>query len=90
MNDLETMLHDLFEGKSSVLSRLKIKRGSVITTYLVPQSEAGSLIMIAKEKISFMLQVGICELRVGATAVMSTQNGVSDFSFESSLLKAIN
>ena len=50
--------------KSSILSHLKIKHESVITTYLVPQSEADSLIRNAKEKTSFMLQIGIRELWV--------------------------
>ena len=53
MNDLETLLHDLFEGKSSVLSCLTIKHGSVITTQKRRKMfgvRGGSLLFINSEK----------------------------------------
>ena len=89
MNDLDKLLKVLFEDKSSVLSHVKIVRGSVIITYLVPQTEAKSLVTIAAGKISFMVQVGICELLVGDTMVAITQNETSKYSFESSLIRAV-
>ena len=89
MNDLDKLLKALFEDKSSVLSHVKIVQGSVIITYLAPQTEATSLIMIAAAEISFMVQVGVCELQVGDTVVTSTKNKTSDFIFESSLLQAV-
>ena len=88
MNDLDKLLKVLFEDKSSVLSHIKIERGSVIITYLAPQAEADSIIMIAVVKTVFMLKVGVCELQVGETVVTSTQSETSDFIFESILLQA--
>ena len=89
MSDLDKLLQVLFEDKSSVLSHIKIKKGSVIITYLPPQTEVDSLITIAAGKVSFMVQVGVIELQVGDTVVTSTQNETSDFSFESSLIKSV-
>ena len=63
MTDLDKLLKVLFQEKSSVLTHLKIVRGSVIITYLAPQSEADSLIMIAQSRnISFVRKVGACVL----------------------------
>ena len=89
MSDLDKLLKVLFRDKSSVLSHIKIEKGSVIVTYLAPQTEVDSLIMIAAGKVSFMVQVGVIELQVGDTVVTSTQNETSDFSFESSLIKSV-
>ena len=89
MDDLDKLLKVLFEDKSSVLSHIKIVRGSVIITYLAPQTEVDALITIAAGKIAFMVLVGICELQVGGTVVTSTQNETSNFSFESSLIKSV-
>ena len=89
MSDLDKLLKVLFEDKWSVLSRIKIVRGSVIITYLAPQTEVDSLITIAAGKILFMFQVGICELQVGDTVVASAQSGTSDLSFESFLFESV-
>ena len=91
MSDLEKLLKVLFEDKSSVLSRIKIVRGSVIITYLAPQTEAKSLLTIVAGKISFMVQVGICELQIGDTVVTSALSEISYMylSFESFLIKSV-
>ena len=89
MNDLDKLLKVLFEDKSSVLTHLKIVRGSVIITYLAPQAEVDSLIMIAAGKILFMVRVGVCKLQVGDTVIASTWSETSDLSFESSLIKSV-
>ena len=87
--DLDKLLKVLFQDKTSVLSHLRISPGSVIITYLTPLSEVDGLIKIAQEQVPFMLQVGVCELMIGDTVVTSTQSDTSDFSFESSLIKAV-
>ena len=89
VNDLDKLLKVLFEDKSSVLSHIKIELGSVIITYLAPQTEVDSLITIVAGKISFMIQVGICELQIGDAVVTSTQSETSDLSFESFLIKSV-
>ena len=89
MDDLDKLLKVLFEDKSSVLSHVKIVRGSVIITYLAPQAEVDSLVTISTGKVSFMVQVGVIELQVGDTVVTSTQSRTLDFSFESSLIKSV-
>ena len=89
MNDLDKLLKVLFEDKSSVLSHIKIVRGSVIIIYLASQTEIDSLITIVAGKISFMDQVGICELQVGDTVVTSAQSETSDLSFESFLIESV-
>ena len=89
IDDLEKLLKVLFQKKTSVLSLLRISPGSVIITYLIPLSEVDGLIMVAQEHVPFVLQVGVCELMIGDTVVTSTQSDISDFSFESSLIKAV-
>ena len=98
ITDLDKLLKVLFQDKSSVLTHLKIERGSVIITYLVPQSEAAFLILIAlhslyfisrPRNISFMTMVGVCALQIGNALFPSTLSETSDFSFESSLIDAV-
>ena len=74
ITDLDKLLKVLFQDKSSVLTHLKIVRGSVIITYLAPQSQAIILIMIARShrNSSFMTMVGVCALQIGHTVVTST------------------
>ena len=88
---LDKLLKVLFQDKSSVLTHLKIVRGSVIITYLAPRSEADSLIVIAQcRNILFMRKIGVCALQIRKTVVTSTQSDeTTDFSFESSLIDAV-
>ena len=87
MDDLERLVKEIFKDKTYVLSHLKIVRGSVIVTYSAPQSEEESLVMLALEQSSFITEVGVIELIVGETMV--AQNDSFDYSFKSSLLRAI-
>ena len=87
MDHLEKLVNEIFKDKVYVLSHLKIVRGSVIVTFSAPLSEADSLDTLAKEQSSFALKVGVSLLVVADTVI--TQNESSDFSFESSLLGAI-
>ena len=89
MEDLDKLLKEIFQDKSSVLAHLTIVRGSVIVSYLAPQSEADSLLKLAQAKLSFVAQVGLCDLLIGHTVVINTQNERTNFSFESSLIKAV-
>ena len=73
MEDLDKLLKEIFQDKSSVLAHLTIVRGSVIVSYLAPQSEADSLLKLAQAKLSFVAQVGVCDLLIGHTVVISTQ-----------------
>ena len=61
MEDLDKLLKEIFQDKSSVLAHLTIIRGSVIVSYLAPQSEADSLLKLAQAKLSFMAQVGVLQ-----------------------------
>ena len=85
MEDLDKLLKEIFQEKSSILAHLRIIRGSVVVTYLAPQSEADCLIDL---KVSFMQQVGVCGLHIGHTVVIKAHTEEPDFSFESSLIKA--
>ena len=87
MDDLEKLVNEIFKDKTHILSHLKIVRGSVIVTYSAPLSEADSLIALLLEQSSFMISVGVCEVVVGDT--MAIQGEPSDFSFQSSLIRAI-
>ena len=90
MEDLDKLLKEIFQDKSSILAHLTIVRGSVIVSYLAPQSEADSLLKLAQAKLSFMAQVGVCDLLIGHdTAVIITQKERTNFSFESSLIIAV-
>ena len=87
MEDLQKLLKEIFQDKSSVLAHLKIISGSVIVTYLAPQSEADSLIQLAQAKLFFMIQVGVCELNIGSKRIIKSK--VPHFSFESCLVLAV-
>ena len=89
ISDLEKLLDELFHNKAAVLTRLKIVRKCILVTYLVQRLEAIFLIEAARPKVSFMKKVGVSVLKIGDTIVTSTQNETSDFSFESSLIKAV-
>ena len=90
MEDLDKLLEETFQDKSSILAHLTIVRGSVNVSYLTPQSEADSLLKLAQAKLSFMAQVGVCDLLIGHTVlVINTQNERTNFSFESSVIKAV-
>ena len=89
MEDLDKLLKEIFQDKSSILAHLTIVRGSVIVSYLAPQSEADSLLKLAQAKLSFVSQVGVCNLLIGHTVVINTKNEKINFSFESSLTDAV-
>ena len=86
MEDLDKLLKEIFQDKISVLAHLTIVRGSVIVSYLAPQSEADSLLKLAQAKLSFVAQVGVCDLIIGHTVVINTQNERTHFS---SLIEAV-
>ena len=87
MEDLDKLLKEIFQDKSSVLAHIRIIKGSIIVTYLAPQSEADSLVKLAQTKLSFMPQVGVCGLDIGQRTVISEV--MHDFSFQSSLISAV-
>ena len=87
MDDLEKLVDEIFKDKVYVLSNLKIVRGSVILSFSAPLSDADSLIALLLEQSSFMNHVGVSLLVVADTVI--TQSASSDFSFESSLLFAV-
>ena len=89
MEDLDKLLKEIFQDKSSILAHLTIVRGSVIVSYLAPQSEANSLLKLAQAKLLFVAQVGVCDLLIGHTAVIKAQNEWTNFSFEFSLIRAV-
>ena len=89
MEDLDKLLKEIFQDKSSILTHLKIVKGSVLIAYLAPQSEADFLIDIANVNVSFMHQVGVVELQIGSTVIIKEHIIDSDFGFESSLIKAV-
>ena len=59
LEDLDKLLNEIFQDKSSILAHLTIVRGSVIVSYLAPQSEIDSLLKLAQAKLSFVAQVGV-------------------------------
>ena len=71
MDDLDKLLKEIFQDKSSVLAHIRIIKGSIIVTYLAPQSETDSLIKLAETKLSFMPQVGVCGLHIGQRTIIS-------------------
>ena len=87
MDDLDKLLKEIFQDKSSVLAHIKIIKGSIIVTYLAPQSEADSLVKLAQTKLSFMPQVGVCGLDIGQRTVISEVT--HNFSFQFSLFRAV-
>ena len=87
MDDLDKLLKEIFQDKSSVLAHIRIIKGSIIVTYLAPQSETDSLIKLAETKLSFMPQVGVCGLHIGPRIIISGE--IDNFSFESSLIIAV-
>ena len=88
MDDLDKLLKEIFQDKSSVLAHIRISKGSIIVTYLAPQSEADTLVKLAQTKLLFMPQVGVCGLDIGQRTVISEVTA-HNFSFQSSLIKAV-
>ena len=88
MDDLDKLLKEIFQDKSSVLAHIRIIKGSIIVTYLAPQYETDSLIKLAQTKLSFMPQVGVCRLDIGQRTVIS-EDTTLNFSFQLSLIKAV-
>ena len=88
IKDLDTLIKEVFRGKSSVLAHIKIIPGSVIVTYLAPQSEITSLAELARDNRMLMPKIGICRIQIGETEIMSSLNENSSLSFESSLIEA--
>ena len=89
MQDLDKLLREIFQDKTSVLAHLKIIRGSVIVTYLAPQSKEDCLIHFVQEKLFFIVLVGVCELSIGQKCINLSRNEVPQFSFECSLVLAV-
>ena len=90
MDDLEKLVKELFKEKAYVLSHLKIVRGSLIVNYLAPLSDDDSLVMLAKKTTEdFMAEVGIQGLNIGSNCTMRIRTKPVNFSFESSLLRAV-
>ena len=90
MEDLDKLLKEIFQDKSSVLAHIKITKGSVIVTFLAPLSQADSLIRLARSRFFFMANVGVCGLRIGNTTIIDTSSETMDFfSFESFLNIAV-
>ena len=85
MKDLDRLLKEIFQDKSAILAHLTIERGSVIVNYLIPQSNARSLIELAKLKITFMPRVGVCALHIGQAEFESNYTSTS---FEYALVRA--
>ena len=93
MKDLDRLLKEIFQDKASILAHLKIVRGSVIIKYFAPQSEAGSLIDLAKTKGLFMARVGVLNVQIIQPVHVHRVNinieEATHFSFESSLIEAV-
>ena len=88
IKDLDTLIKEIFQGKRSVLAHIKIIPGSIIVTYLAPQSEIPSLAELARDNRILLPKIGICRIQIGETNIMSSLNENSSFSFESSLIEA--
>lgn len=88
IKDLDALIKEIFQGKSSVLAHIKIIPGSVFVTYLAPYSEITSLAELARDKKMLMPKIGICRIQIGKTEIISSLNEKSSFSFESSLVEA--
>ena len=88
VKNLEELMKEIFKDKSSVLDHLHIVSGSVVVTYLAPQSEAGLLINLANRETDFISCVGVCELQVGKIAVKINRRDVL-VSFDYSLIQAV-
>ena len=86
IKDLDTLIKEIFQDKSSVLAHIKILPGSVVVTYLAPQSEITSLAELAIKKKILMPKIGISRIQIGAYSL--NFNKTSSFSFESSLVEA--
>ena len=82
-------MKQIFKEKQSVLSHLlEVVHGSVIVSYLTPESEANSLIAKANEAKHLFLLLGVQKLCIGDHLVFC-ETIASNFSFQDSLLRAI-
>ena len=86
VKNVESLMKEIFQEKQSVLTHLKVVRGSVIISYLAPEFEADFLIAKANESKYILLLLGVQKLCIGDNLVFCE---TSNFSFQESLLKAV-
>lgn len=89
IESFEKLVKEIFDEKSSVLSHLRIRAGSVVVSYHAPSSETANLVSMAREKLSFMSQIGISGLQIGGTVLFDEHSNLSAFSFEMALIRAV-
>ena len=88
LEDMRKLVKFIFKDKAAMLTNLKVFKGCVITIFLVPQSEANSLIALARNELYFMSCVGVCEVRVGEEVIKIFQRN-DLFSFENALIESV-
>lgn len=90
LKSLWKLLEYLFGKKSSILTRIRIEKGSVLVYLFAPQSEMLSLLALSSKKYEEMVSLGIKSIEVGGlcfTSIYSTFD--IPFTFETSLGAAI-
>uniref|UniRef100_A0A1X7VQA4 Death domain-containing protein n=1 Tax=Amphimedon queenslandica TaxID=400682 RepID=A0A1X7VQA4_AMPQE len=86
VNNLWKLLKYIFRDKSSVLTKITIKEGSVIVQMVAPQSVILPLIALASMKQLEMSYIGIIYIQVGCLRVrFSPLFSQSEYSFELAL-----
>ena len=88
LKDMRKLVKFIFKDKAAILTNLKVFKGSVVTVFLVPQSEVNSLVALARDELYFMFCVGVCELRVGEEVIKIVQRN-DLFSFENALIESV-
>ena len=65
VSNLWKLLEYMFHEKSSVLTHIRIERGSVIVRLLAPQSELLPLLSLASKRFDDMIYLGIVSVQIG-------------------------
>lgn len=89
IKNLKRLLKYLFRKKSSILTNLIIKEGSVLIRMAAPRSEILSLLTLASWKYEEMPYLGIISVQVGSLILCAQKKFPYPFTFELGLSAAI-
>lgn len=89
IKNLKRLLKYLFRKKSSILTNLIIKEGSVLIRMAAPRSEILSLLTLASRKYEEMPYLGIISVQVGSLILCAQKKFPYPFTFELGLSAAI-
>ena len=70
VREFEKIVRDVFSDLSRYFYIIKVEAGSIIVTMCVPESEIEKLIVLAKTKLQYLLNIGAIFLKIGNEVIL--------------------